>query len=274
MQVKIIDAGKSRIVTDFKELYRYRDLFLTLSWRDFRVRYAQTTIGLLWALLQPLITLLVLSLVFGKFVGVETKIPHLLFTVTGLSVWTYFSYVMTNSGNSIIASQGMVQKIYFPRLIIPLSKAVVGLIDFGISLLILIALLIYYGIMPTSHVWLAPLFILVGMIAALAAGIWLSALTVRYRDFQHVVPFIVQIGLYITPIAYPADFATQKLPKWAATLYYLNPMAGVVQGFRWSLFGGTPPGDLFWISFVMVLILFISGLAYFRKIEDDMADYI
>jgi lipopolysaccharide transport system permease protein len=274
MQTKIIDAEKNGTIINFKELYKYRDLFLTLSWRDFRVRYAQTSIGLLWALLQPVITLLILSLVFGRFIGVTTPVPHIVFTVAGMSVWTYFSYVMTNSGNSIIVSQEMVKKIYFPRLIIPLSKAVVGLIDLGITLLILIGLMIYYGIAPSPNFWMAPFFILVGMIAALGAGIWLSALTVRYRDFQHVVPFLVQIGLYITPIAYPAAFATQKLPKWAATLYYLNPMAGVVQGFRWSLFGGTPPGSLFFVSLVMVFILFISGLFYFRKIEDDMADYV
>lgn len=274
MSKKIISADRTSVIPDFQELYKYKDLFLTLSWRDFRVRYAQTTIGLLWAVLQPVITLLILSLVFGRFVGVKTTVPHLLFTVAGMSIWTYFSYVMTNSGNSIIASQEMVKKIYFPRLIIPLSKAVVGLIDFSIALLIMAGLMIYYGIAPSANVWAAPLFLLVGVIAALGAGIWLSALTVRYRDFQHVVPFIVQIGLYVTPIAYPAEFATQQLPKWAATIYYLNPMAGVIQGFRWSLFGGNPPGDLFWVSLVMVLLLFVTGLFYFRKVEDDMADYV
>lgn len=274
MTRKIIKAGKKSIVPDFRELYRYKDLFFTLSWRDFRVRYAQTTIGLLWAVLQPVVTLFILSLVFGRFVGVKTTVPHLLFTVAGMSLWTYFSYVLTNSGNSIIMNQGMVKKIYFPRLIIPLSKAMVGLIDFGIALLILIGLMIYYGVAPTHNAWMAPLFLLVGMIAALGAGIWLSALTVRYRDFQHVVPFIVQIGLYVTPIAYPAEFATEQLPEWAAALYYLNPMAGVVQGFRWSLFGGVPPGGVFWISLAMVLVLFISGLFYFRKTEDEMADYV
>lgn len=274
MHTKVIDAKKNGIVPDFKELFRYRDLFITLSWRDFRVRYAQTTIGFIWAILQPVITLLILSLVFGQFVGVKTAVPHLLFTVAGMSIWTYFSYVMTNSGNSIIASQSMIKKIYFPRLIIPLSKALVGMIDLGITLIILIVLMFYYKIMPTSNAWMSLFFIFVGMIAALGAGIWLSALTVRYRDFQHVVPFIVQIGLYITPIAYPAEFAIQKLPKWAATLYYLNPMAGIVQGFRWSLFGGEAPGNLFWLSLIMVFILFITGLFYFRKVEDNMADYI
>lgn len=274
MQKLIIDANKKRILPDFKELYRYRDLFLTLSWRDFRVRYAQTTIGLLWAVLQPVVTLIILSLVFGRFVGVETPVPHLLFTVAGMSTWTYFSYVMTNSGNSIIMNQNMVKKIYFPRLIIPLSKAVVGLIDFGISLLIMIILMFWYGVAPASTAWLAPIFIVFGMLAALGVGIWLSALTVRFRDFQHIVPFMVQIGLYITPIAYPAEFATQKLPTWAASLYYLNPMAGVVQGFRWSLFGGEAPGDLMYVSFAMVIVLFVSGLLYFRKVEDEMADYV
>jgi lipopolysaccharide transport system permease protein len=271
---KIIDASKSSIVPDFKELYRYKDLFLTLTWRDFRVRYAQTTIGLLWALLQPVVTLLILSLVFGKFVGVKTEVPHMLFTMSGMAVWTYFSFVMSNAGNSIIANQGMVKKIYFPRLIIPLSKAAVGLIDLGISLLIMIALMIWYGVAPSINVFFAPLFLFVGMIAALAVGIWLSALTVRFRDFQHIVPFMVQIGLYITPIAYPADFAMQQLPKWAATIYYLNPMAGVVQGFRWSLFGGEAPGALMYVSFAMIFVIFISGLFYFKKVEDEMADYV
>lgn len=274
MHKTIIDANKKRLLPNFKELHQYRDLFLTLTWRDFRVRYAQTTIGFLWAILQPVVTLLILSLVFGRFVGVETDVPHILFTVAGMSVWSYFSYVMTNSGNSIITSQNMVKKIYFPRIIIPLSKAVVGFIDFGIALLIMIVLMIYYQVAPSLYIWLAPVFILIGVIAALAVGIWLSALTVRYRDFQHVVPFIVQIGLYITPVAYPAEFAVKQLPQWASTVYYLNPMAGVVQGFRWSMFGGEAPGNLMYLSVGMILVIFITGLLYFRKVEDEMADYV
>lgn len=271
---KIIDASKSSIIPDFKELYRYKDLFITLTWRDFRVRYAQTTIGMLWAILQPVVTLAILSLVFGRFVGVKTNVPYLLFAMTGMTIWTYFSFVMTNAGSSIIANQGIVKKIYFPRLIIPLSKAAVGLIDLGISLLIMITLMFYYGVVPSSNVWLAPVFIFFGMLAALAVGIWLSALTVRFRDFQHIVPFMVQIGLYITPIAYPAEFAMQQLPKWAATIYYLNPIAGVVQGFRWSIFGGEAPGSLMYVSFAMILVIFVTGLFYFKKVEDDMADYV
>lgn len=273
-QKKIIEASKRKIFPDFREFFRYKDLFYTLTWRDFRVRYAQTSIGFLWAILQPVVTLLILTLVFGRFVGVKTEVPHILFTVAGTSIWTYFSYVMTNSGNSIIASQSMVKKIYFPRLIIPLSKAVVGFIDFGISLLIMIALMIYYGIAPSGNIWFAPIFVFVGIIAALSVGIWLSALSVRYRDFQHVVPFMVQIGLYLTPIAYPAEFAVKQLPQWASTIYYLNPMAGVVQGFRWSVFGGEAPGNLIFVSFGIILLILITGIAYFSKVEDEMADYV
>lgn len=274
MSFKIIDANKTSIFPDWKELRRYKDLFITLSWRDFRVRYAQTTIGLLWAFVQPIATLLILSLVFGKFVGVKTDVPYLLYAMTGLSLWTYFAFVLTNSGSSIISSQEMIKKIYFPRLIIPLSKAAVGLIDLGISLLLMIILMIYYGVAPSTNVWAAPLFIISAMLAALSIGIWLSALTVRFRDFQQLVPFMVQIGLYVTPIAYPADFAMKQLPSWAASIYYLNPMAGVIQGFRWSLFGGTPPGGLTFISFGMIILLLITGLMYFRKIESEMADYV
>lgn len=274
METKIIDANKKSRFPDFRELFRYKDLFFTLAWRDFRVRYAQTTIGFLWAFIQPTVTLFILSLVFGKFVGVKTDVPYLLYAMTGISLWSYFSFVLTNSGSSIISSQDMVKKIYFPRLVIPLSKAAVGLIDLGIALLLMIILMFYYGVAPSANVWVAPLFILAAMLAALSVGIWLSALTVRFRDFQHIVPFMVQIGLYITPIAYPADFAMKQLPSWAASLYFLNPMAGIIQGFRWSLFGGSPPNEMVFISFAVVILLFFTGLLYFRKVEDEMADFI
>jgi lipopolysaccharide transport system permease protein len=271
---KIIDANTKRILPDFKELFRYKDLFLTLTWRDFKVRYAQTTIGILWAFLQPLVTLVILALVFGKFVGVKTEVPYLLFAMSGMVLWTYFAFVMANAGSSIIANQNMVKKIYFPRLIIPLSKAAVGLIDLAISLLLLVSLMVYFGVSPSKNVWLSPLFIGMGMVAALSVGIWLSALTVRFRDFQHIVPFMVQIGLYITPIAYPSEFAIQHLPKWAATLYYLNPMAGVIQGFRWAVFGGVPPDNMLFVSLAMILFLLITGILYFQRVEDEMADYV
>lgn len=271
---KIIDASKKSFLPDFKEIWFYKDLLYTLTWRDFRVRYAQTTIGLFWAIIQPVFTIAILHLVFGTFIAVKVPVNHLVFTVAGMSIWTYISYVLTNSGSSIIANQAMVKKIYFPRLIIPLSKAFVGLIDLGITLIILIVLLFYFNVNLSPNFWFAPLFILVAIFAALGAGIWLSALTVRFRDFQHVVPFIVQIGLYLSPVAYPAEFASQKLPTWAANIYYLNPVAGIIQGFRWSLFGGEFPGQMMWISFGMVFIIFISGIWYFNKTESEMADFV
>lgn len=271
----IIESNKkSTLLSGIKEIFKFKDLFWALTYRDFRVRYAQTTIGFLWAILQPVVTLLILSLVFGRFVGIKTEIPHILFTVMGTSIWSYFSFVMTNSGNSIISSQNMIKKIYFPRLIIPLSKAIVGFIDFGISILIMIFLMIFYNIVPSTNVWIAPFFILMGIVAALSVGIWLSALSVRYRDFQYIVPFIVQIGLYITPIAYPAEFAIKNLPEWAQKIYFLNPMSGVIQGFRWSVVGGEPPTNLIYLSIFVILLLFISGLFYFNKIEKEMADYV
>ena len=181
---------------------------------------------------------------------------------------------MSSAGASIIGAQNMVKKVYFPRLVIPLSKALVSLVDLGVSLLIMIVLMIWHGTAVESTWPLAFVFIIIAAIAALSVGIWLSALTVRYRDFQHIVPFMVQIGMYLTPIAYPAELAAQHLPKWASTIYFLNPMAGVVQGFRWSLFGGTPPGDLMYVSFGVVFLLFFTGLIYFKKVEDQMADFV
>lgn len=274
MEKIIIDSQNNRFFPNWKELYQYRDLFWTLSWRDFRVRYAQTSIGFLWAIIQPILTIAILTIVFGRFVGVKTEVPHLVYTVAGMSLWTYFSYVMTNSGNSIIASQQMVKKIYFPRLIIPLSKAVVGLIDLFITLILLVILLIYYKVTITWNILYAPLFIAMAMLAALSIGIWLSALTVRFRDFQHVVPFMVQIGLYITPIAYPIEMVSKNAPEWLQTIYFLNPMAGIIEGFRWSIFGGTLNTNILFLAGSVVTILFISSLWYFRKVEDEMADFV
>ncbi len=274
MEQTIIDGKRNSIFPDWKEIYRYKDLFWTLSWRDFKVRYAQTTIGLLWAIIQPVVTIAILTLVFGKFVGVQSPVPHLVYTVAGMSIWTYFSFVMAQSGNSIIASQQMVKKIYFPRIIIPLSKAIVGLIDLAITLVILFILMIYYQIPVTLNILFAPIFILFGMLAALSVGVLLSALTVRYRDFQHVVPFMIQIGLYITPVAYPISLATQNIPEGLQWIYFLNPMVGIVDAFRWSLFGGELHTTALWIAVAVTLALLVLSLYYFRKVEDQIADFV
>lgn len=270
-----VDASDSTLKLNLKELFRYKDLFWVLAYRDLRVRYAQTFLGLLWAFIQPLSTLLIISVVFGRFVKVDTGgIPYPVFAIIGVSLWTYFSFVLTQSGGSVIGAQEMVKKIYFPRLVIPLSKAVVGFVDFGVALLLLVGLFFYYRIIPSSNIVFLPIFLILTLISSLAVGIWLSALTIRYRDFQYVVPFFVQFGLYITPVAYPTDVVVSNLPSWASFLFYLNPMAGIIEGFRWCLLGGITPNGYFWVSIGIVFILFISGVYYFRKIERVMADII
>ena len=275
MHRTIVDADKQKLSLNLRELFNYRDLFLILAYRDLRVRYAQTFLGFFWAFLQPAATLLIFTVVFGKAVKVDTGgVPYPLFAITGMTAWTYFAFVLNQSGNSIIGAQEMVKKIYFPRLVIPLSKAVVGFVDFAIAFLFLAVMMLVYSFAPSENILYLPLFILLTIISALAVGIWLSALTIRYRDFQHVVPFLVQFGLYATPTAYPAKTIINSLPDWAVAIYYLNPMAGVVEGFRWSVLGGAPPSNYAYISFALTGVLFISSLFYFRKVERVMADIV
>jgi lipopolysaccharide transport system permease protein len=271
----VVDANKRSFSLNLKELVAYKDLFLILAYRDLKVRYAQTFLGLFWAFIQPAVTLLIFTVVFGKAVKVDTQgVPYPVFAVCGMTAWTYFAFVLNQSGNSIIGAQEMVKKIYFPRLVIPLSKALVGFVDFGISFLLLFLLLSYYQIAPSLNMIYLPIFIFLTILSALAVGIWLSALTIRYRDFSHVTPFLVQLGLYSTPIAYPSEIIVKNLPQWASALYYLNPMVGVAEGFRWSILGGNSPGYLSYISFCVVVVLFISGLFYFKRIERVMADIV
>jgi lipopolysaccharide transport system permease protein len=271
----IVDADKPSFGLGLKELKDYRDLFSVLAYRDLRVRYAQTFLGLFWALLQPLATLAIFIIVFGKVVNVDTGgVPYPLFAIAGMSAWTYFGFVLNQSGQSIINSQEMIKKIYFPRLVIPLSKAMVGFVDFAIALLILIVLMIVYSFVPSSNIIFLPAFIVLNIVSALAVGIWLSALTIRYRDFQHVVPFLVQFGLYATPVGYPASLVVERLPAWGNILFFMNPMAGVIEGYRWALFGGLPISPYSYLSFAMVALLFVSSLYYFRSVEDVMADIV
>jgi lipopolysaccharide transport system permease protein len=271
----VVDASKRGFSLNLKELLEYRDLFLILAYRDLRIRYAQTFLGLAWAFLQPAATLLIFTVVFGRAVKVDTGgIPYPVFAITGMTAWTYFAFVLNQSGNSIVGAQEMVKKIYFPRLVIPLSKAVVGFVDFLIAFAILFVLMVVYRVMPSGNLVFLPVFILLTVVSALAAGIWLSALTIRYRDFQHVVPFLVQFGLYATPIAYPSETIIDNLPRWGTVLYYLNPMAGVVEGFRWSVLGGSPPNEFAYLSFGVMALLFISALIYFKRVERVMADIV
>ncbi|MFT7035862.1 MAG: lipopolysaccharide transport system permease protein [Cyclobacteriaceae bacterium] len=269
--MKTIITPESSRKLNLKELIHYKDLFFILAIRDLRVRYAQTALGLLWALLQPLATLLIFTLIFGRAIKVDTgSIPYPVYAMSGMSAWAYFSFVLSQSGGSIISAGDMVKKIYFPRLVIPLSKALVAVVDFLITLSILIALMVFYQVPISQNLVFLPLFFLLNVIGALGVGIWLSALTIRYRDFQHVVPFLVQIGLYATPIAYPASLVPEKY-QW---LYHLNPMTGIISGFRWSLFGEEGFHPMTFISFTMIFVLFISGVWYFKRMEKTMADLV
>lgn len=269
----VITAKKKGVNLGLKELIRYRDLFLILAYRDYRVRYAQTFLGLFWAVLQPIVTVSVFTFVFGYLIkdrSVSNGLPYPVFVLSGMISWTYFSYVLTQSGQSIIGSQGMIQKIYFPRLIIPLSKAVVGFVDFFITLTLLIILLFYYQITPNINMLYIPLFVILIIISSLGVGIWMSALTIRYRDFQHIIPFMVQIGLYATPVAYSSDLIQGKLKY----LYYINPMAGTIDGIRWSIFGTSFDINYFLISLFVGIFILLTGIYYFKKVEYKMADIV
>lgn len=271
----IVDANKKGLSLGLRELVQYRDLFMILAYRDYRVRYAQTYLGFFWAFFKPGMTLLIFALVFGKAANIDTgNVPYPVFAIVGMSAWQYFSFVMSSAGGSIIGAGDMIKKIYFPRLVIPLSKAYVGLVDFIIAFIFMVVIMVIYGFVPSVNLFLLPVFIFMNLICALAVGIWLSALTIRYRDFQHIIPFAVQAGLYITPIAYPASLLEDKIPEWAMALYFMNPVAGIVEGFRYAILGMPFQNQYFVFSFAVVILLFFSGWFYFRKVEKVMADIV
>ena len=272
-EIQIIEPRKNRFQLNLKEVWRYRELLWTLTYRDFRVKYAQTAIGFAWAFINPIFSILILSFVFGTIAKVgtgNTDVPHILYTTAGMCGWTYFSSVLAQAGNSIIGAQNMVKKIYFPRLIIPLSKALTSFIDLLIVLVCIALLMFYYQIAPSASIVYLPFFLLVAIVAGLAGGIWMSALTVRFRDFSQITPLLLRIGMYATPIAFPAS----NVPEKYQMLFYLNPMAGIVEGVRWSILGGDPPNEYAYISFVVIFLFFIAGVFYFNIIQRKMADIL
>ncbi|HAA14530.1 MAG TPA: phosphate ABC transporter permease [Cytophagales bacterium] len=271
----VIDSESRKVFPDFRELSKYRDLFLILAYRDFRVRYAQTFLGLVWVFIQPLFILFILNFVFGRAINIDTGgIPYPVFALSGMMAWTYFSFLMSQAGQSIINNGEMIKKIYFPRLVVPLSKGLVGLIDYFMIFIFFMGMMLIYQVSPSSNIVYLPVFVLLVIFAASGIGIWLSALTIRYRDLQQVVPFLVQIGLYITPVAYPSSFVINNLPGWAQQLYFFNPVAGIIEGIRWSVFGTPLIMERLWISVAISAVLFITSLIYFRKMELVMADLI
>jgi lipopolysaccharide transport system permease protein len=258
---------------DWRELWSYRELGYFLVWRDLKVRYKQTVFGALWAIIQPFMLMVVFSLFLGRMSGIApTGVPYPLFAFSGLVPWTLFAQSVTGSSNSLVNASNLIQKVYFPRLLLPISAIGSNLLDFVIAMIVLGMMMLYFGVLPSLTVlWLVPLTAL-ALAAALAVGILLSALNVRYRDIRYVVPFLIQLGLFASPVAYSADLVPAE---WRA-LYELNPMAGVLEGFRWALLGqGTPPPvGVLAVSTVGTVLVLVLGLAYFRRVERTFADVI
>ena len=271
-QMLVIEAGRAERHY-WRDLWRYRELFFFLAWRDILVRYKQTVIGIVWALGRPLITMMVFTLVFSKLAKLPSEgVPYPILVFAALLPWQFFSSAFSGAGDSLISNAGMISKVYFPRLVIPTSAVIVSFVDFLISGTILVGLMIWYGFAPNLRMLTLPLFIFVAFAAAMGAGLWIAALNVKYRDFRIIVPFIVQFGLYVSPVG----FSSNIVPEQWRLLYSLNPMVGVIDGFRWAILGGNTqlywPG--FWLSLSLVLVILITGIYYFRKTEKTFADVI
>lgn len=268
----IIEAGRAERHY-WRDLWRYRELFFFLAWRDILVRYKQTTIGIVWALGRPLITMLVFTLVFSKLAKLPSEgVPYPILVFAALLPWQFFSSAFSGAGDSLISNAGMISKVYFPRLVIPTSAVIVSFVDFLISSIILVGLMIWYGFAPNLRMLTLPLFVFVAFAAAMGAGLWIAALNVKYRDFRIIVPFVVQFGLYISPVG----FSSNIVPEQWRLLYSINPMVGVIDGFRWAILGGNT--QLYWPGFLLslslVLVILVTGIVYFRKTEKTFADVI
>jgi len=257
---------------DFGELWRYRELIFFLTWRDIKVRYKQAVLGIAWAVLQPLLTMAIFNLIFGVLLKTPSQgLPYPLFALTALLPWQLFATALQRSSISLVGNANLITKIYFPRIAVPLATIFAALIDFSVSFIVLLGVMAYYGVWPGLNILWLPLFVLLTLLTSLAVGLWLSALNVQYRDIQHMVPFLVQVWMYASPIVYPIETIPAGL--WRS-LYSLNPMVGVIQGFRWSLIGGDRPDITMLISVGVVLVLLISGLYYFRRMEKTFADIV
>ena len=275
--VTLIRPPRGWQAINLRDLWLYRELVYFLTWRDIKVRYKQAVLGIGWAIIQPIVTMVVFTFIFNQFLDVkpDAGIPdewYPIFAFAGLLPWQFFQGALQRASTSLVSNSNLLTKVYFPRLIIPSSAVAAGLVDFGFSFLIMIGLMIYFGVPFTLQLLWLPLFLMVALLTALAVGLWLSALNVQYRDVQHMVPFLLTIWMYVSPVVYPIDVINVG-GFWKA-VYALNPMVGVIQGFRWVLFGTNPPGWMFAISMAMVLLLLGSGLFYFRRMERTFADLI
>lgn len=273
----IIEPGRTE-QNYWRDLWRYRELFLILAWRDVAVRYRQTVAGAAWAIVQPVSSMVVMTIIFGKVAGLpsEGAAPYAVMVFAALLPWQFFANALSSTSQSVIGNSGLISKVYFPRMIIPMSSVVVSLVDFLVASSILAALMVWFQFLPSWRLLTLPFFIVVAIMAAFGPGLIITALVVRYRDFRFIIPFIVQFGLYVSPVAYSSAVIRGKLGEQWFLLYSLNPMVGVIDGFRWAILGGQ--SNLWWPGFLASLllsaVLFASGIFYFRKTERVFADVI
>jgi lipopolysaccharide transport system permease protein len=267
-----IEPSRGWLSLNLRELWAYRELLYFLIWRDVKVRYKQTAIGAAWAVLQPFLTMIIFGMVFKKFANVPSDgLPYSVFAYTALLPWGLFAGAVNRSSLSIVGQAAVISKVYFPRLIVPVSATLSGLVDFAVAFILLIGMMIWYGILPNWGILTLPLFLLFALTTALAIGLWLSALNVKYRDVTHAVPFLIQIWLFASPIAYPVSLVPEK---WRL-LYSLNPLVGVIEGFRWALLGKESPDfGVIAISASAVIALLFTGLIYFKRMERTFADMV
>jgi lipopolysaccharide transport system permease protein len=267
----VIEASKSWVSLNLSELWAYRELLYFLTWRDIKVRYQQTLLGAAWAIIQPLFTMLIFTLFFGKLAGIPSDgIPYPIFAYSGLLVWTFFANAITNSGNSLVGSTNLITKVYFPRLMIPTATVLAGLVDFAVAFLILLGLMVYYGIGLTWSMLLLPVLIMLTALIAAGVGMWMSALNVKYRDIRYALPFLIQVWMFASPIIYPLSLVPEKW-RWALLL---NPLTGIVEGFRSSLFGREMNYTALTVSAVITLVVVVYSAYTFRRMERRFADII
>lgn len=267
-----IEPSKGWVSLKLGELWEYRELLYFFIWRDIKVRYKQTILGGAWAVIQPFFTMVVFSIFFGKLAKIPSEgIPYPVFSLAGLVPWAFFANGMNQASTSLVGNSNLIKKVYFPRLAMPLASVLAGLVDFTLAFLMLIGLILYYGIIPTINVVWLPFFVMLAFITSLGVSLWLSAMYVEFRDIRHVVPFLTQIWLFATPIAYPSSLLSEP---WR-TVYGINPMVGVVEGFRWALLNTqTAPGPMIIVSSTVAVVLLISGAFYFRRMEKNFADIV
>ena len=253
------------------EFWEYRELLYFLTWREVLVRYKQTALGAAWAVIQPFFAMVVFSIFFGKLAKMPSDgVPYPIWSYAALLPWQYFSNALSNASNSVVGNANLIKKVYFPRLVVPVSSVLSGVVDFAIAFVILIIMMAFYGVRPTMAIFLLPAFLLLALVTALGTSLWISALNVEYRDFRYVVPFLTQFWLFATPVVYPSSLLGEP---WR-TVYGLNPMVGVIEGFRWALLGTNPPGPMLAVSAVVACLVFVSGAYYFRRMERTFADVV